>query len=69
MVFYFFNAHNSPFLAVTTINGEWQAGIGDPTFMGWLTVFAYLATGVLSIICAKETFRIPVNSSSIPTLF
>jgi hypothetical protein len=55
----FYNSRNSPFLAVTTLNGEWQPGIGDPTFMGWFTVFAYLATGVLCIICAKETFRIP----------
>lgn len=59
MLFYFLNFQNSPFPAVTTINGEWQPGIGDPTFMGWFTVFAYLATGVLCIICAKETFRIP----------
>jgi hypothetical protein len=59
MLFYFFNAQNSPFPAVTTINGEWQPGIGDPTFMGWFTVFAYLATGALCILCAKETFRIP----------
>ena len=55
----FYNSRNSPFLAVTTISGEWQPGIGDPTFVGWFTVFAYLATGVLCIICAKETFRIP----------
>ena len=23
--------------------GEWSLGIGDPTFIGWFTVFAYLA--------------------------
>jgi hypothetical protein len=59
MLFYFLNVQNSALLGATTSNGEWQPGIGDPTFMGWLTVFAYLATGVLCIICAKETFRIP----------
>lgn len=46
-------------MGVTTVNGEWQAGIGDPTFMGWLTVCAYLTTFIISIICAIETFRIP----------
>jgi hypothetical protein len=59
MLFYFLNSQNSPFPAVTTLNGEWQPGIGDPTFVGWFTVFAYLATCVLCILCAKETFRIP----------
>ena len=59
MVFSFVNSQDLPLLGVTTINGEWQPGIGDPTFMGWFTVFAYLATCVLCIICAKETFRIP----------
>lgn len=24
--------------------GRWSPGIGDPTFMGWVTVFAYFAT-------------------------
>ncbi len=32
--------------AMTTTEG-WQPGIGDPTFKGWFTVFAYLATSVL----------------------
>lgn len=26
---------------------DWQPGIGDPTFMGWFTVFAYFAAAVL----------------------
>jgi hypothetical protein len=59
MVFYFLNTQNSAFLGATKSNGEWQLGIGDPTFVGWFTVFAYLATGALCILCAKETFRIP----------
>ena len=29
-------------LAVTTADG-WRPGIGDPTFLGWFTVFAYFA--------------------------
>lgn len=32
-------------LAVTTSEG-WRPGIGDPTFLGWLTVFAYFAAAV-----------------------
>ena len=28
-----------------TLNGEWRLGIGDPTFVGWFTVFAYLYLG------------------------
>ena len=58
MLFYSLNSQNSAFLGATTGNGEWQPGIGDPTFMGWFTVFAYLATCALCILCAKETFRI-----------
>ena len=34
------------------INGHWQPGIGDPTFMGWLTVLAYLITAFSCLICA-----------------
>lgn len=59
MLFYFLKSQNSAFLEVTTGNGAWQPGIGDPTFVGWFTVFAYLATCVLCILCAKKTFRIP----------
>ena len=58
----FFNCFKHQYLspiAATSIDGEWKAGIGDPTFMGWLTVCAYLATFILCLICAKETFRIP----------
>jgi hypothetical protein len=28
-------------------NGEWAPGIGDPTVMGWFTVFAYAGVAVL----------------------
>jgi hypothetical protein len=30
-------------LSAATENGEWRIGIGDPTPIGWFTVFAYLA--------------------------
>lgn len=39
-----------PILLAKTVDGEWRPGIGDPTFMGWLTVVAYLAAMVL---CAR----------------
>jgi hypothetical protein len=31
---------------------RWVPGIGDPTFMGWFTVAAYLAAAILSGACA-----------------
>lgn len=31
-----------------TDGDEWHAGIGDPTFMGWFTVFAYFVAALLS---------------------
>jgi len=43
--------HTMQFFAVI-INGHWQPGIGDPTFMGWFTVMAYFITAVLCLICA-----------------
>lgn len=30
------------------VQGQWQPGIGDPTFIGWFTVFAYFVTAFLS---------------------
>ena len=30
-------------LAATDVRGDWHFGIGDPTPIGWFTVFAYLA--------------------------
>jgi hypothetical protein len=30
-----------------TEGARWEPGIGDPTFMGWFTVAAYFATGLL----------------------
>lgn len=29
-------------------DGHWRPGIGDPTFLGWVTVAAYFAAGVVS---------------------
>jgi hypothetical protein len=31
---------------------EWEPGIGDPTFLGWFTVAAYVIAGVLCFIAA-----------------
>jgi predicted RNA-binding Zn-ribbon protein involved in translation (DUF1610 family) len=33
-------------------NGRWHAGIGDPTFFGWLTVAAYL---LAAFLCFKQS--------------
>ena len=39
-------------LFAVIINGHWQPGIGDPTFMGWFTVVAYFITALLCLISA-----------------
>jgi hypothetical protein len=47
-------------LLAATENGDWHLGIGDPTPVGWFTVFAYLAA---TIACGavwqadRESFR------------
>ena len=35
----------------TMADGTWQLGIGDPTPLGWITVFAYAAAALLSWRC------------------
>ena len=32
--------------------GRWQPAIGDPSFMGWFTVAAYLACAILALFSA-----------------
>lgn len=39
-------------LFAVIVNGHWQPGIGDPTFMGWFTVVAYFITALLCLISA-----------------
>jgi len=39
-----------------TSDGGWRPGIGDPTFIGWFTVFAYLAA-VIACIRAWQRAR------------
>ncbi|MEQ9667510.1 hypothetical protein [Coleofasciculus sp. G2-EDA-02] len=39
-------------LFAVIINGHWQPGIGDPTFIGWFTVVVYFITALLCLICA-----------------
>jgi hypothetical protein len=33
---------------------RWEAGIGDPTFMGWVTVAVYVAAALLSLRCVRR---------------
>lgn len=35
-------------------NNDWQPGIGDPSLMGWLTVFAYFLTAFLCFNCWRR---------------
>lgn len=39
--------------------GSWSPGIGDPTVMGWLTVFAYITVAVLCFQAFKAQKRTP----------
>lgn len=36
-------------------NGHWQAGIGDPSLFGWLTVLVYLAAVWCCLVKAKQS--------------
>ena len=37
---------------------SWRPGVGDPTFIGWLTVLAYLVAAGLCLACAWRAPRI-----------
>ena len=49
----------TPAVALTD-GAQWHPGIGDPTFVGWLTVVAYAAAAVL---CIRQTVREQRSSS------
>ena len=40
-----------PWLLAVVEGGEWRPGIGDPTVVGWFTVFAYFAA---AFACVRE---------------
>lgn len=41
-------------LAATSGDGRWHPGIGDPTPIGWITVWAYAGTCGLCFVCARR---------------
>lgn len=41
-------------LLAHTSDGGWTPGIGDPTFVGWLTVFAYFAAAMYCVRAWKR---------------
>ncbi len=43
--------------------GRWHPSIGDPSFMGWFTVFAYFTAALLCGICAFQTRHVPYRRS------
>ncbi len=45
--------------ASSLIQLNWTPGIGDPTFIGWLTVGAYFATSIFCVTCARQLARLP----------
>lgn len=49
--------HPGYLLAITEAD-RWRPGIGDPTFMGWFTVFAY---AVAALLCYRA-FRVQAGS-------
>lgn len=48
---------------IKNINIHWQPRIGDPTLVGWVTVFAYFLT---ALICAVAALRVPARSAQTP---
>jgi hypothetical protein len=44
-------------LMAEIVDGRWRPGIGDPTFVGWLTVVAYL---VAAAGCGRAAWREPM---------
>src|SRR5687768_5262697 len=38
---------------------QWHPGIGDPTFMGWVTVAMYF---LAALLCARAAFALPPRS-------
>lgn len=49
-----------PALLAFTDGDVWRPGIGDPSVMGWVTVFAYFAVAVLCLRCARQA-SVPVR--------
>ena len=45
-------------LLAFTANDRWQAGIGDPTFMGWFTVALYFVTAGLCLATARVSQQV-----------
>jgi len=43
-----------PAWAVMGPDGRWEPGIGDPTWVGWVTALAYLAAMGLAVRCARK---------------
>lgn len=39
---------------MTTPDGRWTIGIGDPTSLGWTTVVAYVTAAILCVLCAAR---------------
>lgn len=50
-------ARGLPLLLGAIREGRWYPTIGDPTPMGWFTVWAYLITAVLCALCAVSLRR------------
>ena len=55
----YFNCINIIFCAIQ--NNRWQPNIGDPTFMGWFTVFAYLLVAFLCLLCAFKNRQLRIK--------
>ena len=46
-------SHPASLWSLEYLMGRWQPVIGDPSFMGWLTVAAYLACAILALLSAR----------------
>ena len=53
-----------PALAGATVNGRWTPGIGDPTILGWVTVFGYALAVVLCVRAMLKAKRASTDASA-----
>ena len=62
LIFCLFASLQSSFVFAAVEDGRWHAGIGDPTFFGWLTVLVYLLAVACCISHANNIKKIGADT-------
>jgi hypothetical protein len=52
-----------------TVTGTWTPGIGDPTLLGWLTVFAYFGAAYLCRRAARRALTLGTSAARLHLLW